>query len=213
MTNIKLPPMTEPDHYAFVDGGQGIWVEGGPTGTPFYSEQQVQELMREAVRLNAQAVPDGMVLVPVDTLKRWRDAFAEELSAWDIDPPLHHVQTSHDEIEAMLSAAPAAPPPVPTPRKIEIPPPGADALDVAFAEGWNQCCDAYFGGLPPQAPLVVTVFKTNSDTAAPQPVGAVPEGYALVHVDMLKQWGVYDQVKQACVYPVSDRVGGIDPEL
>lgn len=58
MTDIKMPPMPEPDHYAFVDGGQGIWVEGGPTGTPFYSEQQVQELMREAVRLNAQAVPD-----------------------------------------------------------------------------------------------------------------------------------------------------------
>lgn len=64
-----------------------------------------------AARLNAQAVPDGWKLVPVDALKRWRDAFAEELSAWDIDPPLHHVHTSHDEIEAVLSAAPAAPQP------------------------------------------------------------------------------------------------------
>jgi hypothetical protein len=53
--NIKLPPLPEPDHFAFHDFGQGIWIEGGPTGTPFYSEQQVQELMREAVRLNAQA--------------------------------------------------------------------------------------------------------------------------------------------------------------
>jgi hypothetical protein len=52
------------------------------------------------------AVPKGWKLVPVDALKRWRDAFAEELDAWDIDPPLHHVKTSHDEIEAMLAATP-----------------------------------------------------------------------------------------------------------
>ena len=52
------------------------------------------------------AVPEGMKLVPVEALTRWRDAFAEELGAWDIDPPLHHVKTSHDEIEAVLNAAP-----------------------------------------------------------------------------------------------------------
>ena len=52
------------------------------------------------------AVPEGWKLVPVAALKRWRDAFAEELGAWDIDPPIHHVKTSCDEIEAMLAAAP-----------------------------------------------------------------------------------------------------------
>lgn len=53
----------------------------------------------------AAAVPEGYALVPVASLESWRDAFAEELGAWDIDPPLHHVKTSHDEIEAMLAAA------------------------------------------------------------------------------------------------------------
>lgn len=76
-----------------------------------------------------------------------------------------------EAVRLNAQAVPAAPQPAPTPRKMEIPPSPADVLDVVFAEGWNQCCDAYFGGLPPQAPLVVTVFKTNSDTApaAPQP--------------------------------------------
>ena len=55
--NIKLPPMPEPDHYAFIDGGQGIWIEGGPTGTPFYSEKQAQDLMREAIAAAEKAEP------------------------------------------------------------------------------------------------------------------------------------------------------------
>ena len=39
----------------------------------------------------------------IEVLKQWlealeksQSALAEELSAWDIDPPLHHVQESHD---------------------------------------------------------------------------------------------------------------------
>lgn len=59
--------------------------------------------------LAQQAVPEGFALVQVDALTRWRDAFAEELAACDIDPPIHHVKTSHDEIAAVLAAAPAAP--------------------------------------------------------------------------------------------------------
>lgn len=53
------------------------------------------------------AAPQGFVLVPVESLTQLGDAFAEELSAFDIDPPLHHVLTSHDEINAMLSATPS----------------------------------------------------------------------------------------------------------
>lgn len=60
--------------------------------------------LREA--LAQPDVAEGMVLVPVDYLRRWQAAFAEELGAWDINPPLYHVQTSHDEIAAMLAAAP-----------------------------------------------------------------------------------------------------------
>lgn len=35
-----------------------------------------------------------------------RDALAEELSAWDIDPPLAHVKEAHDKCEEWLAAAP-----------------------------------------------------------------------------------------------------------
>jgi len=31
-------------------------------------------------------------------------ALAEELSAWDIDPPLHHVKQAHDRCTAWLGA-------------------------------------------------------------------------------------------------------------
>jgi hypothetical protein len=63
--------------------------------------------MNEQQRAEIQpVVSEGWRLVSVDALTRWRDAFAEELAAWDIDPPLHHVNTSHDEIDALLAAAP-----------------------------------------------------------------------------------------------------------
>jgi hypothetical protein len=57
-----------------------------------------------------QAVPHGWKLVPVEALVRWRAAFAEELAAYDIDPPMSHIKAGHDEIDALLAASPAAPP-------------------------------------------------------------------------------------------------------
>jgi hypothetical protein len=35
-----------------------------------------------------------------------RDTLAQELSAWDIDPPLHHVKQAHDNCAAWLAAPP-----------------------------------------------------------------------------------------------------------
>lgn len=55
----------------------------------------------------AQRVPDGFRMVSVEMLTRWRDAFAEELGAWDIDPPIHHVQVGFDETSALLASTPA----------------------------------------------------------------------------------------------------------
>jgi hypothetical protein len=40
----------------------------------------------------------------VALIKECRDAFAEELSAWDIEPPLHHVQQGHDKCVKWLAA-------------------------------------------------------------------------------------------------------------
>lgn len=58
--------------------------------------------------IEAAIVPPGYVVVPVQSLRRWRDAFAEELAGYDIDPPIHHVKTSHDEINTVIEAAPKA---------------------------------------------------------------------------------------------------------
>lgn len=46
------------------------------------------------------AVPDGARVV----IEKCRDALAEELGAWDIDPPLFHVKEAHEACEAWLSA-------------------------------------------------------------------------------------------------------------
>lgn len=43
-----------------------------------------------------------------ELIEKCRDALAEEISAWDIDPPLFHVKEAHDACVAWL-AAPAAP--------------------------------------------------------------------------------------------------------
>lgn len=58
--------------------------------------------------------------LPNDSSPRWvggrhdmqllRAALAEELSAWDIDPPLHHVKEAHDACEAWLAAPSAVQP-------------------------------------------------------------------------------------------------------
>jgi hypothetical protein len=37
-----------------------------------------------------------------------RDALAEELGAWDIDPPLHHVKQAHERCESWLAAMSAS---------------------------------------------------------------------------------------------------------
>jgi hypothetical protein len=39
-------------------------------------------------------------------IEECRAALAEELSAWDIDPPLHHVKQAHDKCVAWLAASP-----------------------------------------------------------------------------------------------------------
>jgi hypothetical protein len=40
---------------------------------------------------------------------------------------------------------------------------------------------------------------------------AVPEGYALIGIDALKAWGVYEQVSEACRYPVAKPTKEQDP--
>lgn len=51
--------------------------------------------------------PQRKPLTDEDTvalIKQCRDAFAEELGAWDIDPPIHHVQQGYDNCVNWLAA-------------------------------------------------------------------------------------------------------------
>lgn len=52
----------------------------------------------------APAVPTAR-----DLIEECRAALSEELAAWDIDPPLHHVKQAHDKCVAWLASAPANP--------------------------------------------------------------------------------------------------------
>lgn len=52
-------------------------------------------------RWGAQQAPD-----PRPVIEMSKKALAEELAAWDIDPPLHHVLEAHDACAAWLAAAP-----------------------------------------------------------------------------------------------------------
>jgi hypothetical protein len=40
---------------------------------------------------------------PRELIEECRAALAEELAAWDIDPPLHHVKQAHDKCVAWLA--------------------------------------------------------------------------------------------------------------
>lgn len=118
---IKLPPLPEPDHFAYHDFGQGIWIEGGPTGTPFYSEQQVQELMREAVQAYARAAVEADRAPLLARIAELEAKLAEaqkdaERYRWLLDfgtPELWHrcaEKSSYDEVEAAIDAAMEAKP-------------------------------------------------------------------------------------------------------
>jgi hypothetical protein len=41
-----------------------------------------------------------------EVIEECRAALAEELAAWDIDPPLHHVKQAHDRCVAWLAEHP-----------------------------------------------------------------------------------------------------------
>ena len=47
---------------------------------------------------------DEALRLALEALEKCKTALAEELSAWDIDPPLHHVQESHDLCAPAITA-------------------------------------------------------------------------------------------------------------
>ena len=61
--------------------------------------EEIERLRKHAVVL-ANTVYEGAR----ELIKECRSALAEELSAWDIDPPLHHVKQAHDRCTAWINA-------------------------------------------------------------------------------------------------------------
>lgn len=74
----------------------------------------------------AEAHGDARALI-----EQCRDALAEELAAWDIDPPLHHVKTAHDACVAWLAQ--------PQPKHTTLAKPVADGIYDNRSTWRRQC--------------------------------------------------------------------------
>ena len=62
-----------------------------------------------AARLEIESLrARGVAPDPRPVVAMCAKALAEELAAWDIDPPLHHVKEAHDACESWLAAIDAA---------------------------------------------------------------------------------------------------------
>jgi hypothetical protein len=51
---------------------------------------------------------DEALRLALEALEKCQSALAEELSAWDIDPPLHHILESHDLCGPAIAACEAS---------------------------------------------------------------------------------------------------------
>jgi len=63
---------------------------------------------RELALLDELAKVEAALVEAQSLIVECRSAFAEELSAWDIDPPIHHVKQAFDHCGAWLDAARAS---------------------------------------------------------------------------------------------------------
>lgn len=54
-----------------------------------------------------------VLALALEALEKSKSALAEELAAWDIDPPLHHVSEAHDLCDVAITAIKQAQEPVP----------------------------------------------------------------------------------------------------
>lgn len=154
MNTPELPPLPKPDTHCFDDDtGKDVWS---------HSPEQTQAYAIAAIE--AQGVPDGYVgstafIKVMPTVAVHFSTTAQALAFLD------QARASWDKQQRALASAPPAPQVVP--RKIPTPPAQAEMMDVVYAEGWNQCCDTFFGGLPPQEPVVITITERD-EAPAPQ---------------------------------------------
>ena len=125
-------------------------------------------------------ITDKLVEAPMSArnlIELCRDALAEELGAWDIDPPLHHVKEAHDACVAWLASQQAEPSsgssaaaPVVTPSDARVEA-GAMALAAIWEGSWGEVPKDMKEGLLHEARAVLQ---------AADAVSAVPDGFVLV---------------------------------
>ncbi len=83
------------------------WLKALKNTLGFTGSREIDSATRQAITSLRQAIVDFEKQEQdehtVALIKECRDAFAEELSAWDIDPPLHHIQQGHDNCVKWLA--------------------------------------------------------------------------------------------------------------
>lgn len=77
--------------------------------TPARETDFVEDLAR-AIEAAALTTPPAAPADARNLIEECRAALAVELTAWDIEPPLHHVKQAHDKCVAWLAASPPAAP-------------------------------------------------------------------------------------------------------
>lgn len=93
---LGLPP-------AYLGDGQTAYAAGIVASWPEHNRARFRTLLFTGKQLERAVAAERERQRKL--VEQCRDALAEELSAWDIDPPLHHVKEAHDACVAWLLRA------------------------------------------------------------------------------------------------------------
>lgn len=83
-----------------------------PYGCPFCDSGKLRGTKPHDANCGFKMAQDALAATPAQAeppgtrtlIEECRRALSEELSAWDLDPPLHHVKQAHDKCVAWLAA-------------------------------------------------------------------------------------------------------------
>lgn len=114
-------------------------------------------MFREAVVERKQTNINPLVLWKHIMGSEWSPAMPKLPTILGLYPDTRDVARAYAKEFALAFAG------VPVPVKLPVPPAQAEASDVIYAEGWNACCDAFFGGKPAPEALVIEIGTTPID--------------------------------------------------
>jgi hypothetical protein len=69
-----------------------------------YSNGRYSPLLTHMMNAKTNPPKGEILTVPRALIEECRDALAEEMAAYDIDPPLHHLQQAYEKCVAALAA-------------------------------------------------------------------------------------------------------------